>query len=549
MSPIRKSSGNTFDRHGNTVFWVAPDVEGVTDRLLSLREADLKRIPDTVVLKENRHRAVFRVTLPFMDGPLLVKSFRYPSLFRAFKGMVASYGARELRHALETERRGVPVASPLFFVERRQRGWPQTSLLAYRFLEGISLYEFLSGGHALTDKGWRRLMHEAGAFTALLHDRGVVHKDYHAGNLLIQKNGSVLLVDLYPVFFSDGLGKKDRVEGLAHLAASLAPLVGEGGVEALFEGYRASTRFFLDEGAVKRIWRRVDALRRRHEASRSKRCLKNSSQFYVTYREGARVAARREITPEDVFAVLEAFHRKFKARPMDALKNAPESVILKVDNAWRVPLCVKWYRKRGEVDQIKEWMRGGRALRAWKGGNALMARGFPVAVPYAVVRTTRGGFLFMAAVEGEELDRKLDRMFRRDGRKGVAFRRGIAEALGELIGRLHRKGIYHADLKACNIMVVERGDQLEIKLLDYDHVTIHKVLPDRLAIKNLTQINTSVPEGISRALRFRFLTAYRAAYPEAPSVKELFRKVWLASREAPIVYVTDEGDRITSWRS
>jgi len=544
----RKHLTIVSDENGKTVTWVSPDLEGFRDAILELTEEAIRSEPSTHIIKENRHRSVYKTRLPVLESPVLVKSFHAPKFTRVLKGLFASYGVRELAHALAAAERGIPIASPLFLLERRKGFKVSECLLGYRYIEGISLYDYLEKEKNIPPERRQHLMWNAGEITALLHARGGVHSDYHAGNLLVLEDASMVLVDLYPLTFRKELSEKDRVEGLAHLVASLAPFVGEEGIDELLKGYRETTHNALPDGLKDKIWRRQGELRRRHEASRAKRCMKDSSQFYQFQGKGLRIAARRELTPERILSILGAFDRKYRTQPADALKNAPESVILKMDDAWSVPLCVKWYRKRGGLDPLKEYLRGGRVLRAWKGGNALVARGIPVAIPYAMVRTRRGGFLFMEAVQGVELDRKLDRLISGATRGDVRLQREVVQAVGELLGRLHRKGIFHADMKACNLMLVEKDGRLEVKLLDYDHVKVYKSLPEKLILKNLVQLNTSVPKEISRSMRCRFLRGYREAFPKAPSAKALFRKVWETSRSMPIVYVTDRGDRIASWQ-
>ena len=528
-------------------FWTASELEKVRGNLTRLTDRAIRDDPATIIIKENRHRAIYKVKVPLVEFPLLIKSFYYPSPVRKLKGVLAPYGSRELSHALEALKREIPIPKPLFFMRRRSGLKVSDCLLGYRYLEGISLYDLLSGGELLPERR-ERLMRAAGRLTALLHERGGNHRDYHAGNLLVLRDDELVLVDLYPLTFTGRLPEGKRIEGLAHLVASIYPYVGSPGTDELLKGYREVSSFLPDQAAVNTIMKRSEALKRRHEASRAKRCMKNSSEFYQFRGRGVRIAARRELTVEKILSILERFERDFHARPADALKNAPESVILRMKDAWDIPLCVKWYRKRGMADRLKEVVRGGRVLRAWKAGNALLARGFRVATPFAMVKTSRGGFLLMEAAQGKELDRILDGMLQQ--KDGVAFREkaALAEALGTLIGRLHEKGIFHADLKACNLMVSRDGERWEIKLLDYDNVKVFRNLPEKMVVKNLVQLNTSIPGGVSRGFRFRFFRAYAACRKGLLPEKDLFRKVWEVSRHKAIVYVTDGGDREETWR-
>ncbi len=549
MSSMQRSFVPSPSRERLVRFWVTPALERQAKHLMRLKEGDIRRNRETIVLKENRLRAVYRAKLPFLDFPVLIKVFRHPTVRRILRGIVTPYADRELSNALKAIRIGIPVADPLFLV-RKRRGWrPGISLLAYRFLEGSSLYQYLSVQETLPYRERLWLMRSAGEFTALLHDKGGKHGDYHAGNLMILRDGTLALTDLFPLSFTKSLSEKDRVEGLAHLVASLLPTVGKAGIDELLDGYRAVSRVPLSMEAEDRIMAQQRALRRRHEISRARRCLKNSSQFYQVRLPGLRVAARRDLPLEEIRFILQEFRKVYRYRPESALKNAPESVILTLDIEEGWPLCVKWYRKRGGWDNLKEWIRGGRALRAWKAGNALLARGIPVATPYAMVRTAEEGILVMERAEGIELDRLLFRLLQVRGDTVRRLKNCLSDTLGHLMGTLHGRGIYHADMKACNLLVAMEGETPRVKLVDYDRVQFFDTLPERFMIRNLVQLNLSIPREVSRSLRFRFLRAYVGNHPHAPGEKRLFRRVWEESRKASIVYVTDRGDREEHWQS
>ncbi len=530
-------------------FWIAPALQGVAARVRNLSEAEIRRNRNAVILKENRLRAVYRVRLPYLDFPVLIKFFRYPTFRRTLRGIFTPYEDRELQNARVARNRGIPVADPLFLI-RRRRGWrPVESLIAFRYLEGSSLHRYLSVKEALPYAERLRLMRLAGKFTALLHEKGGIHRDYHAGNLLILRDGSLALTDLFPLSFGDAIKEKERIEGLAHLIASLLPIVGQSGIDELLDGYRERSLAPLSAEDEDRILSRAIRIQRHHEASRAARCMKNSSQFYQVRLPRLRISARRILPLEEVQAVLRDFQRAYREHPEEALKNAPESVVIKLENARQIPLCVKWYRKRGRLDSLKEWARGGRALRAWKAGNGLAARGISIATPYAMAKTPEGGYLLMEIAEGIGLDRLMSRLVALKGETVRRLKRNLADSLGYFVGTLHAKGIYHADMKACNVLASTENETPSLKLIDYDYVKFFDTLPAKFVIKNLVQINTSVPKEISRSLRFRFLRAYAENFRGAPEKKRLFREVWERSRGKTIVYVTDQGDRKDRWQS
>ncbi len=548
MKTLTADLSFTIPAGGFIPFWAAGEVRGAEEEIRRLTEEGIRKMPGTLVIKENRHRVIFRAKLPFVKAPVLVKSFRYPSFRRRLKALFAPYAVQELKHAAMALERGIPVPMPLFLVQRRRGAAVTESLLGYRYLEGSPLLAYFFVKGALPYVKRLQLVRSAGRFTAFLHNCGVIHRDYHAGNLLVLKDETVALIDLYPVKFVKELRERDRIEGLASLIASLAPVVGRAGIDELLDGYREKSTVYLGMEAEDRAMKRQEALRGRHEASRARRCMKNSTEFYQARVFNARIAARREIPVDEIRSLLKTLDQKYKNHPERALKNAPESVIFKLESM-EGSLCVKWYRKRGRMDRVKELLRGGRALRAWKAGNGLLARGIPVARPLAMARTARGGFLFMELAEGAELDRMLSRMVKVGGTENWRMLCRLADTVGAFFGTLHRKGVFHADLKACNIMVREEGNKFLMKLLDYDNVRFHGNLSMKKALKNLVQLNLSIPVEISRSLRLRFLKAYKGNFPGAPRARELFKEVWEASRGKNIVYVTNEGDRRTSWRS
>ncbi len=531
--------------------WVAPDLKDIEDQVRKISELGIRSDANTVVVKENRLRTIYKAHFPFFEGPVLVKSFHFPTMRRTLRGVFTPYADRELKNAKQAQRRGIPVVEPLFLIRKREGWFPAVSLVGYRYLEGVSLYQWFSEGKGLPEEEKEQLLRAAGLFAALLHKKGGLHNDFHAGNLLVRDNGTLVLTDLYPLSFSRNPSLKSRMEGLSQLIASLAPFVGRKGIDVLLDTYCKVSKVHQPSTFKERILARHVEIRRHHEKSRSARCMKNSSQFYQFRDDSWRIAARRFITVDKIQELLGEFNALYQSHPERALKNAPESVVYIVKRPGsECEWCVKWYRKRGGLDDLKEGIRGGRALRAWRAGNGLLFRGMPVVIPYAMVQTKQGGFLIAEAAEGKELDRLLSRWLElKDGE--IRHRMyPLAEELGHLLGQLHEKGIFHADLKACNIVVKEDKKKFSIKLLDYDRVKFFDILPQRFMIKNLVQLNNSIPKGVSRSLRFRFLLAYVEKHPIIRlNVKDLFRMVWHGSQGNAIVYVTDQGDREEDWGS
>ena len=81
----------------------------------------------------------------------------------------------------------------------------------------------------------------------------------------------------------------------------------------------------------------------------------------------------------------------------------------------------------------------------------------------------------------------------------------MAESLGTLLGTLHSRGIYHADLKANNVAWAP-GDPP--RLLDTDRVRFGIGVSRRHRVKNLAQLNAALPDIVPNPLRERALQNY-----------------------------------------
>ena len=74
--------------------------------------------------------------------------------------------------------------------------------------------------------------------------------------------------------------------------------------------------------------------------------------------------------------------------------------------------------------------------------------------------------------------------------------------------RLHDSGVYHGDLKANNIMIRESQGTLDFFYLDLDRVSFHEKITKKRLIKNLSQLNASLPGCITYTDRLRFYQTY-----------------------------------------
>lgn len=106
-------------------------------------------------------------------------------------------------------------------------------------------------------------------------------------------------------------------------------------------------------------------------------------------------------------------------------------------------------------------------------------------------------------------------------RAGWASDITVLRSVAESLRRMHRQGVYHADLNLKNILVLKRPESVETYVIDFDRATLFLgPLPLELARKNLARLHRSVrkldaeEQYLSEAQWQRFLDFY---YEEAPA--------------------------------
>ena len=355
-----------------------------------------------------------------------------------------------------------------------------------------------------------------------LLNAGFGFSDMHPGNIILDRHGSPFLVDAYEI-----VPLKKTTPG--HAAALFAQVVN------IFDLSREELEPFLMRvagiGDTVAAWERVRSralcLRRDQVRRRVKRSLREGSFSRAFLCASFRAFMNRNYSP-DLHGLIAA-HRAHLAEGTNLYK-----VQRKTRLSTTGEYCIKSYKKA--VMPTSPY-----AVRSWKGSLTLLFNGIPVADPVAViVFRNRQSMLITRDLDQPDLDR-----FLASGYSSLPLpeRRSLAEALGRFVGTLHAKGIYHADLKACNIKVCT--NPVQFFLLDTDRVEHKRALSRKKRLKNLVQINTSIPLQVSRTARMAFLTAYCTITGDNPG--DLFERVWRLSSGSEVIYRSEEGDVIEQW--
>ncbi|MGC9324360.1 MAG: lipopolysaccharide kinase InaA family protein [Desulfomonilia bacterium] len=357
---------------------------------------------------------------------------------------------------------------------------------------------------------------------SLLLRHGFSHRDLHPGNIILDFEGKPFLVDAYEISTLTHVSQRDIVGLFSQVFNSSDVSLTD--LERHLDGI---PQVDDSHGLAERILRRALRTKRTYVRKRVRRSLREGSFSTVRVADSYTAYIRRGAVIDVENLISE--HERNVEQGINILKTQEKTQLSRVGQ-----YCVKSYRAPRLFQEPY-------ARRSWKGLLALLYNGIGTAEPFAVVIFRDGrSALITSAIPHQDLDRFLGESYETlDMREKLR----IARALGSVLGYLHVRRIYHADMKACNIKI--DPETLGIYFLDTDRVRQTRGLSDRRRYENLVQINTSIPRRVSRSVRMAFIHAYAERMKLNP--RELFARVWNFSRSRDIVYCTAKGDQFETW--
>ena len=197
------------------------------------------------------------------------------------------------------------------------------------------------------------------------------------------------------------------------------------------------------------------------------------------------------------------------------------------------PLCIKEQRHLGIVTKLKNLLRRPAGRRAWVNLLRLRVHGINVPEGVALVERRRLGvtvrsYLITRAIErAETIDRYVLRVFSQaDPSSQHHLRRSLVDAAAAFCRTIHETYAYHRDWKSTNILIREKEGAWEFFLVDVDRVQFGRLfLSSERKLRNLAQLNASIPKCITWTDRLRFYKAYRMCTKLTEEDKECLRKI------------------------
>ena len=502
---------------------------------------DLATLPGVETLKSNLIRTVYLVPgehlTPGSSG-CVAKVYRYSGRWDRLRyRFIAARAKQEWRALNRFQELGLPVPAPLAVAEEREGKTVTGGGLLMSFLpRTVSLlrrFQHLCmspdgqgvGADPLPDLA-RDLLVRVGKLVREMHDRGIWHRDLHAGNILVGEDNTLHLIDLHSCLFLPRLARWQRRGGVAKLSSSLLPQ----GVDLFLEAYGAnllSVRGTLSASS-NAIGRVVGAIQRKHVKSRCKRCFLPSSRFAVSRARGMRLYHLRERTSEALSAlwVDEPTGRVLK----QTSRGWVQEVRVGGDR-----LCVK-YRRYDFLESLQSLIESHRLRRSYGAGHALWVNKISTPKVIALRERTLLGMVREAHLVTEYVDDGVplhEYLFQRYWGKptdSLHARRKhlLARAVGRFVRTLHDANLYPHDLSPQNLLVspekisfMETAPGFDLRqgsaggtekpclfLIDLEHLYLWQPLWRQGRRRNLVEI-ANLPEGhVTAADLLRGLKAY-----------------------------------------
>jgi serine/threonine-protein kinase RIO1 len=302
----------------------------------------------------------------------------------------------------------------------------------------------------------------------------------------------LFVVDLHSVRPARLLRSRRRVRDIAKLYHSLGLITQADDLRELLAGYfREASTFLVPEIRIARLARKIERARLR---SRTRRCVRESSQFTKERVNGLTVYRRRDWPTDELQGALREHEEAKALRDARLVKDSRKSWVTALacsDQRYSQRLVVKEPRLRLSI-----WARRGtlniqRARRAWIAANAFTVRGLLVPQHLALVEKRylgipRRAWLISRYIENApDLDRYLE------SHPDVPL--DFFDQLAETISKLFRTGIYHSDLSGKNILIKGRAEsKWEFHFLDLESVTLWRRLTPRRKSDNISQLHRSI---------------------------------------------------------
>ncbi len=241
--------------------------------------------------------------------------------------------------------------------------------------------------------------------------------------------------------------------------------------------------------------------------------------------------------PENISKFKDDLIDLFEKKKGSLIKSSSFTTVIKFENKETGrSYYYKEFLDRGLKDILKSLFGFYRAKKAFKAGQLLLRENFrtPEPVLYGIKKKNYfvlKNFLITESVDAERTYEYIKKHYIMPiSSRLIKEKRSMICAAGKEIGRLHKSGFFHGDLRVGNILISGTGKNAKFYFIDNERTLKRKKLPEKFRLKNLVQLNMLGLPQITRTDRLRFINSYIKVIPELAKTKKiLIRKIILST--------------------
>ncbi|MHC4657570.1 MAG: lipopolysaccharide kinase InaA family protein [Planctomycetota bacterium] len=387
--------------------------------------------------------------------PVIVKVFADP--------IKAKYHMkREWRGLKLLQQRNLNSPTPLFYNKTKQYGW---AVVTEKIDDALTAREEWDNTTDAAKK--RELLCRVSRELAKQHSKGVLQKDLHLGNFMLQEERLFALDPSEMRFFSGEVNKKQAIAQLALLTA-IVPDEDTDTIASVCEDYAQvrSWKFSRSDMAV--FSKELARCRKNGIKKALRKCLRTNKRHQEIKKRSYRGVAARDFFEEaDFCEFLEDIDELMQRGQI--LKDGNTCFVSHISLAGK-EVVVKRYNHKGIIHSVRHTIKKSRARRGWLHAHRLRMLNIATPRPLAYIESCKRiivwkSYLITEYVRGQKL---YD--FMRDGKTDKDQRSKVTEQVKEVLERLGKYRITHGDLKHTNILITEKGPVLT----DLDGMKVHE---------------------------------------------------------------------------
>ncbi len=408
--------------------------------------------------------------------------------------------------------------------------FPSSSFLLSKAIRGsISLEEIVTNllnNRKNNFEEWSQLSSTLGRFVGLLHENGVVHPDFHTGNLVFGGDQSDQdkewhLLDLHAVVIrNQPVARKASLENLAVFNRFFQLAVSPTVRLRFWYAYNQARKKIFSHNDLAQVEKMTNLSNRRFWSVRSKRYFGTNRTFIRIKKKNCVVHSRRVLEPSFIEKLIIDPDYPFYSQNVTVLKNSRSSFIVEIEVPTEGGIKKMVYKKINQkywFSSLLNHFRISPLLRSWIFGNSLIDRYLPTPLPYLALYRRQLGFETEGYLLCEKLNdaiplhQAIQNILQFQQAQQFRSKQALIIQLAQLIRQMHDRFISHRDLKSSNIFCqIHNPKQFSIWFLDLVGVRSYRNLTSLRKNKDLMRLNVSFLNSrmISSTDKLRFLNAY-----------------------------------------